>query len=203
VSYVGAGQNTDARETARRMVACDPLSPISWMAAGLVPWFEGQHGQGIADLERGLEIDPQNFIVHWAAGYAKALAGRLPDAARHAKVLSEMSAANPYTRQLLSLVDGLEGRRREALDRIAPVDVTAIDAHHAFHLAESFIAAGNLDRGLDLLEQAVPGFYPYPYLAKFCRFLDPVRGLPRFEAVLATARGLSESFVAREAAISE
>jgi serine/threonine protein kinase/Flp pilus assembly protein TadD len=203
VSYVGAGQNTDARETARRMVACDPLSPISWMAAGLVPWFEGQRGQGIADLERGLEIDPQNFIVHWAAGYAKALVGRLPDAARHAKALSDLSAANPYTRQLLSLIDGLEGRRQAALDRVTLVDVSAIDAHHAFHLAESFIAAGDFDRGLDLLEQAVPGFYPYPYLAKFCRFLDPVRGLPRFEAVLATARGLSESFAAREAAISE
>jgi hypothetical protein len=139
--------------------------------------------------------------VHWAIGYAYALTGRLADAARHGKALSEMGPANPYTQQLLALIDGLEGRPEAALERIRSVDVTAIDAHHGFHLAESFIAAGDLDRGLNLLEQAVSGVYPYPYMAEFNRFLDPVRGLPRFAPMLATARDLADSFAVREAAL--
>ena len=33
--------------------------------------------------------------------------------------------------------------------------------------------SGAADRGLDLLERSVHGFYAYLYLSEFCRFLDP------------------------------
>ena len=69
-----------------------------------------------------------------------------------------------------------------------------LDAHHQFHLAESFITAGAANRGLDLLEQSVHGFHPYLYLSEFCRFLDPVRQTPRFRAYLATAKQNTEMF---------
>jgi tetratricopeptide (TPR) repeat protein len=202
VSYIGGGQNLLAQETARRMLACDPLSPLSSMAVGVSQWFIGRPEESISALQRGLRIDPQNFIVHWCIGYTYALLGRLDDAARHAKALNDMGPDVPYTRQLLALIDGLEGRCEAALPRIAQLDVGLLDAHHLFHLAESFIVAGRHDRGLDLLEQSVSGFHPYPYMAEFCRFLDPVRGTARFGSVLATARERVESFAAKEAALA-
>lgn len=64
-------------------------------------------------------------------------------------------------------------------------------------LAESFIVAGDHERGLELLERSVEGFHPYHYMAEHCRVLDPVRGTPRFEAVLARARALVETFPGR------
>jgi TolB-like protein/Flp pilus assembly protein TadD len=201
ITYVGAGQNALAQETARRMVACDPLSPLSWMAAGVPQWFVGRPEQAIPPLQRGLEIDPQNFIVHWCIGYTYALLGRLEDAARHAQTLNGLGPDVPYTRQLLALIDGLEGRSEVALERIVSLDTAPLDAHHLFHLGESFILAGRHDRGLDLLERSVPGFYPHLYMAEYCRFLDPVRQTPRFQAVLATARGLVDSFAEKEAAL--
>jgi len=201
ITYSGAGQNAPALDTARRMMACDPLSHLSWMAVGVPPWFVGEAAQGIPALQRGLEIDPHNFIIHWCIGYAYALLGRMADALRHAKILHDMGPAVPYTRQLLSLIDGLEGRPGAALERIAALDVAPLDPHHLFHLGESFIVAGEHDRGLELLERSVPGFYPYLYLAHYCRFLDPVRETPRFKAVLATARELMETFPQKEAAL--
>jgi serine/threonine protein kinase len=201
VSYAGAGQNAEARAAAVRMVACDPLAPHSWMASGFPNWFVGQPEQGIPDLRRSLDVDSRNFITHWCLGYNYVLLGRLADASRHAQVLNDMGPDVPYTRQLLALIDGIEGRPQAAIERIAAVDVATLDAHHRFHLAESFIVAGDRDRGLDLLEQSVVGFYPYPYMAEHCRFLDPVRDSPRFAAVLATAKELAESFARREAAI--
>ncbi|HEY7474236.1 MAG TPA: protein kinase [Vicinamibacterales bacterium] len=194
VSYIGAGQNADAQDAARRMVACDPLSPVSWMAAGIPNWFVGTPGEAIAPLKKGLAIDPQNLIVQWTAAYTYALVGRLAEASEHGRVLHTIGPGVPYTRQLLSLIDGLEGRKAAALERIASLNIAALDAHHQFHLAESFIAAGEHDRGLDLLELSVPGFYPYPFMEKYCRFLDPVRGTPRFAGILATARTLSDAF---------
>ena len=66
---------------------------------------------------------------------------------------------------------------------------------------ESFIVSGEHTRGFELLEQSVSGFHPYVYMSQYCRFLDAVREAPRFKAVLATARGLVETFPQKEAAL--
>jgi eukaryotic-like serine/threonine-protein kinase len=197
VTYAGAGQHAEARAAAQRMMSCDPLSPLSWMAAGIPGWFIGRVGDSVSDQQRALDLDPHNFIAHWSAGYMYALIGRLEDAARHAEVLQTIGPGGPYTRQLTALVDGLSGRAQAALECLAPIDIVPLDAHQRFHLAESFIAAGDHERGLDFLEQAVSGFYPYPFIREHCPFLEPVRGTARFAAILATARDLSESFPAR------
>jgi serine/threonine protein kinase/thioredoxin-like negative regulator of GroEL len=198
VSYIGAGQIDRVFEVASRMMASDPLSPQSWMVAGIGHWFVGQPEIGFPSLQRSLELDPQNFIGHWSIGYGYALAGRLSDASRHARILDAAGPDVPYTRQLLALVDALEGRRDAALSRIVSVDDAALDAHHRFHLAESFAMCGELDRALDLLERSVLGFYPYPFLADHCRFLDPLRGTPRFDRVLEIARERVAAFVTRD-----
>jgi serine/threonine protein kinase/tetratricopeptide (TPR) repeat protein len=194
MTFVGAGQNREARTAAERMMACDPLSPMSWMATGVPRWFVGEPAAAIPDFHRALEIDPHNFIVHWCAGYTCAQLGKLEEARRHAGAMNTMGPDVPYTRQLLSLLDGLEGRPESARERIAAIDTAVLDAHHQFHLGESFIAAGDLDRGLSLLESSVSGFHPALYIEKFCRFLDPVRDRPRFAAYLAAARSRTDSF---------
>jgi serine/threonine protein kinase/Tfp pilus assembly protein PilF len=188
------GQDEAAQSMALRLMQCDPLSPASWMAAGGPQWFVGRVDRAISDMQRGLEIDPQSFILHWCIGYAYALAGKLPEATLHGAELDRMHPGVPYTRQLLSLLAGIRGRREEALSLLAPINLDVLDAHQRFHLAESFIAAGALDRGLDLLEQSSEGFHPYGYMAHHCRFLDPVRGMARFDAVLNQARIRTEAF---------
>jgi eukaryotic-like serine/threonine-protein kinase len=189
-----AGQDEAAQAMALRLMQCDPLSPASWMAAGGPQWFVGRAERGIADMLRGLEIDPDSFILHWCVGYSYALVGKMPEAKHHAAQLDRLFPGVPYARQLLSLIDGLEGRRQAALERLAPVNLAVLDAHQWFHLAESFIVAGDLDRGLELLEHSNAGFHPYGYMANYCRFLDPVRGLPRFEAILEQAQARTETF---------
>ena len=64
-----------------------------------------------------------------------------------------------------------------------------------FHLAESFGLAGETERALDLLDQAVDqGFYPYPFMTEHCPFLAPLRPLPRFAAILGRARERAAAF---------
>jgi len=151
--------------------------------------------EALPNLRHSLELDPRNFILQWTIGYAYAAVGRLDEAARHAAVLNQMGPDVPYTRQLLALLDGLEDRKRAALERLAPIDVTPLDAHNKFHLAEAFALGGDTDRALDVLEQAVDqGFYPYPFIAEHCPFLAPLRPLPRFAGILAKAKERSETF---------
>jgi eukaryotic-like serine/threonine-protein kinase len=195
ISYIAAGQTELALATGARIVASDPLSSLSWMLSGATRWFVGRFDEALPDLERGLELDPQSFVLRWTVGYTCAALGRLPEAARHAAFLREAGPDVPYTRQLLALVDGLEGRKPAALERLASLDVAPLDAHNKFHLAESFGLAGDTDRALDLLDLAVDaGFYPYPFMAEHCPFLAPLRPSPRFTAILAKARERAEAF---------
>jgi serine/threonine protein kinase len=201
VSYIGAGQNTDAQATAARLVACDPLSPLSWMALGIPEWFIGRAERSVPSLLKALELDPHTYIAQWTTGYAYALIGQIDDAERHARVLDGIGPDLPYTRQLRALIDGLRQRPHDALATLEGIDPSPLDAHQQFHLGEAFIAAGALDRGLELLEQAVSGFHPYPFMAEYCRFLDPVRHTPRFAQLLATAKAACDGFAQREAAL--
>lgn len=194
ISYSAAGQNAQAIDVGHRILAMDPLGPLAQAFAGISVWFVGRVPESIGYFYKALELDPQNFIVHWSTGYACATAGRLADAARHARILNDAGPDLPYTRQLLALIDAIEGRPEVALQRLTSVDPTALDAHHRFHLAESYAMAGAIEPALDLLEQSIPGFYPYEFLERYCRFIDPLRGHPRFESALLLAKRLAADF---------
>jgi non-specific serine/threonine protein kinase len=193
-TLVGGGQDDEAQALAPRLVQSDPLSAATWMAAGGPLWFVGRAAEGIPIMKRGLEIDPNSFIAHWCTGYACAVAGRLDEAKAHAAVLRRLFDGGPYTRQLLALVDGLEGRQAAAREWLAPINIAILDPHQQFHLAESFLVAGDLERGLELLERSNFGFHPYVYMAHHCRFLDPVRHTPRFQVLLEQAKARTEAF---------
>lgn len=198
-SYMAAGQTEEALETGRRVVASDPLASISWMISGAAYWFVGRPEEGLPHHERSMELDPQNFLNNWAIGYCYALVGRVAEAARHAAFLHENGPDVPYTRQLLALVDGLEGRQEAALERLCDVDITPLDAHNKFHLSESFAMAGDTRRALEVLEIAVDqGFYPYPYFNEYCPFMEPLRSLPEFADILAKSKEKTEAFREKE-----
>ena len=194
ITLSAANQAQSALDVGVRMIACDPLSPMSWIARSFPHWFVGRPADAIPYARKALAIDPQNFIGHWALGYTYALVGQLADAQAHGSAIHDLGADVPYTRQLLALSDALDGRSAAALARLADIDPAPLDAHIQFHLAEAFIAAGDFDRGLDLLELSSTGFYPYAYYAEYCRFLDPVRHLGRFHAVLAAVKTRAEAF---------
>ncbi len=195
LSYVMAGQNQRAEEVSQRLLASDPLGPNTHLLLGVRHWFVGRPEEAPPHLRRGLDLDPQNRILRWCAGYTEALLGDVLGAAVHAAWLRENAPNLPYTVQLCSLLEALEGRSDEARELLEKLEVSPLDAHNTFHLAESFAMAGETDRALDLLERAVDvGFYPYPFLAEYCPFMAPLRGTEAFEKILAAAFDRFDSF---------
>jgi TolB-like protein/Flp pilus assembly protein TadD len=188
ISLQAAGQIEPAVELAVRFHATDPLSPFAWVILGVVEWFAGRAGARVDAIERAVAMDPENPIIHWALGYTYALMGRMSDAAVHAQWMLARVPQLPYTVQLSSLVDATQGRAAAAREALARVDVTPLDAHHTFHLSESFAMAGDTTGALALLERAVDrGFYPYKFFAEYCPFMAPLRGMPEFERIVAKA----------------
>ena len=182
ISFVGAGQTERGAEAARRLMELDPLSPLSWLLQGIVPWWTGGAAGAMDKLERAVEIDPTNAIVRWTRGYGYALVGDSGSAWTDARFLQQEAPTLPYTAQLVALLHGMEGRQVEACTVLE--GVRGLDAHHRFHLAEAFAMAGQGDRALSLLEEAVQGgFYPGEFIGRHCPFFGSLRGEPRFEAV--------------------
>jgi len=188
ISLQAAGQLERALASAARFHATDPLSPFAWMSLGVAEWFAGRAGARVDAIEHAVSMDPENPINHWALGYTYALMGRVSDASAHAQWMMARVPELPYTVQLSTLVDAIEGRSAAARTELARVDVSRLDAHHTFHLSESFAMAGDTATALVLLERAVDGgFYPYPFLAEYCPFMEPLRGMPEFERIVAKA----------------
>ena len=195
IGVMGCGDTAASARMAERLKAVDPLAPMTWMLVGAVPWWVGRPADGIPDLERALSIDAGNPMIRWTVGYARAMAGDVAGAAREAAVLAEQAPTMPYTPQLLAIVQGLQGRHEEAQAILR--DVTLLDAHQLFHLSEAFAVAGDTERALALLEEAVDtGFHPAGFIAEHCPFFESLRGTPRFEAIAEKAQRLTREFVA-------
>jgi len=189
-----AAGDTDPRR-GLEWVARDPFSPLAHVLVGANSWFQGRPLEGLPAMEEAVRLAPMGFIFHWALGYHYALVGRFSDAEREAAWLAEHAAEFPYTAQLRALVAAVAGRRDEALELLSHVDELALDAHHTFHLAESYAMAGGHDRAVALLDRAVTmGFYPDTYYARLCPFFEGLRGRVDFDRVVARASERAAQF---------
>jgi serine/threonine protein kinase/Flp pilus assembly protein TadD len=195
ISQMAAGEHEGAARTVERILACDPLSPLAWLLAGIATWFVGHAEDGVEKQSVALQLDPRNEIIHWTAGYNYALVGRTAEADVHAEWMQTQAPTVPYTMQLQSLLAGMQGRADAARAILAQVNVDPLDAHQKFHLAESFAMAGDTDRALDLLAEAVEGgFHPDRFIAEYCPFLAPLRDHPRFPAIAVRASERTAEF---------
>jgi tetratricopeptide (TPR) repeat protein len=195
VAFWNAGHPDLATPVVERMVAVDPLAPASWLAKGVTAWFQGHFADGVPAVARSIELDPDAYMNRWSAAYTCALVNDLPGALAHLAWCRAAGPQVPYTWQIDSLLASLQGDRARARDALAPVTTTALDFHLTFHFAESFAMAGAIERALEVLEQGVEkGFYAYEFIRDICPFVQPLRGMPEFERILAKARARWEEF---------
>lgn len=203
IAYNAAGHFSGTAEASARLLICDPLNPLSHMLEGVRHWFTGHAPRATPHLARSLQLDPENLIVRWCDGYTRALVGDVDGALEQAEWLAGRGPDLPYTDQLLSLVHAMAGESDRALKILGRVKPEHLDAHHSFHLAESYAMAGELDRGLELLSSGIElGFYPHAFIGEFCPFMEPLRALNGFDAIARRARERQEAFQQELAALT-
>jgi serine/threonine protein kinase/tetratricopeptide (TPR) repeat protein len=180
---------------AERWVATDPLQAYAWMGLGCTHWFSGRAAASIEPLTRAVELEPNGLFPRWQLGYAHALVGNLEAATRELTTLQTVDARSPYTLQLDALVRALRGDLAGARSTLADVRNDRLDGHISFHLGESYAMAGEIDAALDRLQRgAEMGFCPRKFYEEYCPFLAPVRGHPRFAAVLSEVKRRCDAF---------
>ena len=133
---------------------------MAGLLAGSASWFVGRAPEGPGWMERSLELAPESLVHHWALGYHYRLLGRAGERERYAAWVHDRQPSVVYTRQLRALVAALQGRPDEARTILAAVDVSGLDGHQLFHVAESIITPGDTVRRIAGLELASDRSFP-------------------------------------------
>jgi TolB-like protein/tetratricopeptide (TPR) repeat protein len=192
--YLSGGAMAEFNALARHLVDIDPLWQASWGQLSASELFDGQFAAALAPAERALALDPDGLLSRWFYAYALALNSRLDELQVQVTELSKGDSDSPYVRQAVALGEALSGNHVRALEVLETVSDLGVDYHLRFHLAESWIAAGNHERGLRELSLAIEGFHPAEFISRHNPLFDAVRGDARFASIAAEAERRSSEF---------
>jgi TolB-like protein/Flp pilus assembly protein TadD len=184
------GRSEAAVASAKRAVALDPVNAGAYRVLGLVMLYTRHYREAIAAFDHALSINPQAAQVAANRGLALLALGNFT-AARE-------SCATPPLDWLshMCLAIAWQKLAREADSRTAMADLRASGADatdQAYQYAEVYAQWGDRAQALEWLETAYRVRDPGLLQLKVDFLLDPLRGEPRFEAVLARMKFPNET----------
>ncbi|HXH06123.1 MAG TPA: tetratricopeptide repeat protein, partial [Vicinamibacterales bacterium] len=191
------GDTAAAVDQAREASRLDPLSPEAAQTLGLILYYARRYDEAAEVIGRGLDLDPRYARAHYVLGRIREGQGRIAEAIAATERALSLAAGRPsgWVPQLArlyalagreadarALLREIERRMEEGRDRTAPQ-----------HFAYARLALGEVDAALDLLERAVAERDPAVLWLGVDPRVDALRGLPRFERLLALLRAGPEA----------
>jgi len=179
------GEFDHAIAEAKRAVEVDPVSPIIHADLGGVYLMARRYDDAVEQLRKTLEIEPEFYWAHRFLGVALELKGDTVGAMAEYQKAFELSD-DPTMLGFIGHAEASRGRPNEArqrLDRLKEAAKTRYVPGYAF--AVIHLALGEKDEALDWLEKNVTDHAsPVTNLITVDPYLDPLRGEPRFQALV-------------------
>jgi serine/threonine-protein kinase len=142
-------------------------------------------GETIAQLRDTVEMHPDFYWAHRFLGLALELKGAISEAIAEYRKAFELSD-DPMVLAALAHAEASIGKQSEARQILAQLTEPAKTRYvQAYAFAVIHLALGEKDQAVDWLEKAArdhDGFYSL--LMNVEPYLDPLRGDPRFEALV-------------------
>lgn len=222
-----SGRNDEAVGLLRRALAINPDHPDSHFALSYVYRYGGLLEESAKEGETALRLDPNNprfrsvattylylgdyarsIEVHqldpesaWTLARIGQIHIRRGERELAVESLGRALAIEPDSsvgRWAFAMRAYLRGDRAQGLQALEKVERAGIvDGEQWYHFGNVHALLGDADGCLRDLERAVDsGFFNYPFMLHDA-FLDPLRGAPRFQRILARARDKHQAFKAR------
>ena len=195
--YLISGQVPAARPLIARLETLDPLTPLTRCLPGFADASEGKLESAIEPYRQMFDMDPGNPLGRLFYVWVLGLNGRRDEVAEVVDGISTAERDSVPARVARFLACALHQRRQEALACVTP-EIEAVAATSdvfARFLAQGYAALGLAERAIHWLEVAVNrGYINYPFLARYDRWLEPVRGEPRFQQLMEKVRERWERF---------
>jgi tetratricopeptide (TPR) repeat protein len=189
------GRFDESIANAKRAAELDPLSPRLVGSYGRALYRARRYEAAIARYKRVLEIDPEDrpSLIRIAEAYVEL--GKYQDALSFVDRFERVGSA-PIGARVRGRIHAAMGRTAEALaeiERIKRDKTTVTTADQAFYYAAIYAQLRRADEAIAALEQGVEAHFRrepgaiLPFVPMDPVF-DPIRGHPRFEAMLQRAR---------------
>src|SRR6185369_5181249 len=174
------GRLSESETEGHRAAQLDPLNPTIAMDNTLCLTAQGKFQQAKEEAKRGAELDPQLFFPQMQFGWIEIQAGNA-NAAIPALQKAVAMESPPFVMAWLGYAYGAAGDRNSALTALEKLKEKSVNGYvPQFNLAMIYLGLSDLDRALDLLEQARTADSQWMMYLKIDRIFDPLRSNPRF-----------------------
>jgi TolB-like protein/Tfp pilus assembly protein PilF len=180
------GRFDEAIAEGKRAIELDPLSPIINTDLGYTMFNARRYGEAIAQLRQILEIDPTFYYAHYTLGMVLQVKGDLPAAIAEYTKAQQLTDNNLRARVLLAAAKAQSGDKEAAVQMLAELEELSRNRNvRAFWRTVLYLSLGNREEAIRWLEKSVAGHEDMDVnFIKVDPLLDPLRGDPRFEALV-------------------
>jgi len=195
--YLISGNVPAARPLIERLLAVDPLTPLTRCMPAFADAMDGNFATTLDPYRQMSDMDPGNPMARLFFIWALALNDRADEIDAVLEGFPSEVRETVPARLAFFLARALEGNAGDAHAAVTEEIQEVATAGDVFPriLAQGYAVAGMPDRALHWLAIAVDrGFINYPFLARHDPFLKGIRGEPRFQKLLETVRERWEKF---------
>ena len=179
------GAFADALVEAHTAVELDGSSVSGRRSLAWIYYYARRFDQAQHHIERAIEMNPNSEENYRVLGLVLALDNNLAEATRVLAEAVTMPGAGTYTEATLGFVHARAGRMEEARATLASLEE---HAKHEYVSPVSFatlmLGIGDVERALDWAERSLADRRGWLVYLAVNPLMDPMRGHPRFEALV-------------------
>ena len=185
------GRFEEAIAEGKRAIELDPLSPIINADLGQNLYAARRYDEAIAQLRKTLEIDPTFYYAHYNLGMALQRKGDVPAAIAEYTKAQQLSD-DLFIPVLLASAKARSGDKDAAVRLLAELEELSQHRYvSSYWRTLLYLSLGNRDEAIRRLEQAIADHESLTItMIKADPKLDPLRGDPRFEALVQKVVGV-------------
>jgi len=172
-----------------RTIELDPLNPVAHNELAFPLWLAGETEQALEVVDESLKLDPDHVQTLWGAMALNTELGHYNKALSIWKKLkgnNEISEIQPYLLAYAGQLMVNVGRREEAISYLNELNRKADEEGYKgrFPQAMIYIAIGDHEKALELLEQAFVNRDFAMAQMKMHKGFDPLRSYDRFQNII-------------------